>query len=332
MERAARPDATTIGELGESAVLARILPRISPGDAALLGAGDDAAVVAAADGRFVVTTDMLVHGPDFRLAWSTPFELGWKAAATNLTDVAAMGARPTALVVAIAAPPTTPVAVLEGFADGLRDGLAALAPDAGVVGGDLSASTVLTIAVTAFGDLEGRAPVLRSGARVGDVVAHAGARGDAARGLALLFAEGTDASGEPDPGRAAEVRARHPELVRAQLAPAPPVAAGVAAALAGATSMLDVSDGLARDARRIAEASGVGLDFDGAALGADLPLALAGAEDHGLLATFPPGTVVPAPFEVVGRVVPGSGEVLVDGRVVGADGWDPYSGWDGRSG
>ncbi|HEY6801205.1 MAG TPA: AIR synthase related protein, partial [Agromyces sp.] len=190
MEPAARASGgTTIAELGESAVLARILPRLRPGDAALLGAGDDAAVVAAADGRFVVTTDLLVHGPDFRLAWSTPFELGWKAAATNLTDVAAMGARPTALVVAIAAPPATPVAVLEGFADGMREGLATLAPGSGVVGGDLSASAVLTIAVTAFGDLEGRAPVLRSGARVGDLVAHAGARGDAARGLALLFAE-----------------------------------------------------------------------------------------------------------------------------------------------
>jgi len=332
MERAARPGDPTIAELGESAVLGRILPRLASGDAALLGAGDDAAVVAAADGRFVVTTDLLVHGPDFRLAWSTPFDLGWKAAATNLTDVAAMGARPTALVVAIAAPPTMPVTVLEGIADGLREGLAALAPGAGVVGGDLSASTVLTIAVTAFGDLEGRAPVLRSGARQGDVLAHAGARGDAARGLALLFDQGTDAAGEPDPARAADVRARHPRLVGAQLAPRPPVSAGVVAALAGATAMLDVSDGLARDARRIAEASGVDLDFVGAALGPDLRVALAGAEDHGLLATFPAGSPVPAPFEVVGSVVAGNGGVLVDGRIVGADGWDPYSGWDGRAG
>lgn len=322
----------TVGELGESEVLARILPRLRPGDAAILGAGDDAAVVAAADGRFVVTTDLMVHGPDFRLAWSTPFELGWKAAVTNLTDVAAMGARPTALLVAIAAPPTTEVSVLEGIADGLREGLAALAPGAGVVGGDLSASPVLMIAVTALGDLDGRAPVLRSGARVGDVVAHAGARGAAARGLALLFAEATDASGEPDRLATRGVRERHPQLVRAQLAPEPPVSAGVIAALAGATAMLDVSDGLARDARRIAEASGVGLDFDGAALGPDPRLALAGAEDHGLLATFPRGSTVPAPFEVIGRVIEAPGELRVDGRAVGADGWDPYSGWDGRAG
>ncbi|MCD2442486.1 thiamine-phosphate kinase [Agromyces sp. SYSU K20354] len=325
-------DPSTVAELGESAVLARILPRLSSGDAALLGAGDDAAVVRAPDGSFVVTTDLMVHGPDFRLAWSTPFELGWKAAATNLTDVAAMGARPTALVVAIAAPPTTPVALLEGIADGLREGLARLAPRAGVVGGDLSASSVLTIAVTAFGDLDGRAPILRSGARVGDVVAHAGVRGDAARGLRLLFAEATDASGEPDRELAAAVRARHPELIAAQLAPSPPVSAGVAAALAGATAMLDVSDGLARDARRLAEASGVGLDLDARALGADVALALAGAEDHGLLATFPPHVSLPDAFEVIGRVVDDAGRLFVDGAAVPADGWDPYAGWDGRAG
>ena len=201
-----------------------------------------------------------------------------------------------------------------------------------MVGGDLSASTVLTIAVTAFGDLEGRMPVLRSGARAGDVVAHAGVRGDAARGLALLFAEGVDGAGEPDPVRAAGVRVRHPALVEAQLAPKPPVAAGVVAAMAGATAMLDVSDGLARDARRIAEASGVSLDFDGDALGPDPRIALGGAEDHGLLATFPSEAAVPPPFTVIGRVVEGPGGVLVDGRMAGSDGWDAYSGWDGRSG
>jgi thiamine-monophosphate kinase len=330
---AAPPDAVdTVGAQGEIATLNRILPRLASGDAALIGPGDDAAVLAAADGRYVVTTDLMVHGPDFRLAWSTPFELGWKAAATNLTDVAAMGARPTALVVAIAAPPDTAVATLEGIADGLREALAALAPGAGVVGGDLSVSSVLTIAVTAFGDLEGRSPVLRSGARAGDVIAHAGARGDAARGLALLFGAATDASGEPDTAAAARLRAEHPLLIAAQLAPAPPVYAGVVAAQAGATAMLDVSDGLARDASRIARASGVDLDFTSAALGPDPVVALAGGEDHGLLATFPPGAPIPAPFERIGCVVAGAGVVRVDGEVAAAAGWDPYAGWDGRAG
>src|SRR5215218_851177 len=100
----------TIGELGEGAVLGRIFPRLLESASTVVGPGDDAAVIAAPDGRFVVTTDMMVHGPDFRLAWSTPFDLGWKAAASNLSDVAAMGAVPTALVVALGAPPTTPVA------------------------------------------------------------------------------------------------------------------------------------------------------------------------------------------------------------------------------
>ncbi len=328
----AREPSPTIGELGESAVLARVIPRLHSGDAALLGPGDDAAVVAAPDGRFVVTSDMMVHGPDFRLAWSTPHDLGWKAAVTNLTDVAAMGARPTALVVSIAAPPDLAVAVLEGIADGFRDALAELAPGAGVVGGDLSASHALTIAVTAFGDLEGRAPVLRSGARPGDVIAHAGARGDAARGLALLFAEARDAAGEPDATMAAEVRARHPELVAAQLAPHPPVAAGVAAALAGATAMLDVSDGLARDARRMAEDSGVGIDFRRTALGADPLTALAGAEDHGLLAAFPPDAALPHSFEAIGTATAVAGLLTLDGEPVDTSGWDPYAGWDGVAG
>src|SRR6187402_257400 len=177
----------TLGEIGEGAALARIFPRLPRAAAELLGPGDDAAVVAAPDGRYVVTTDMMIHGPDFRLAWSTPFDLGWKAAASNLADVAAMGAVPTALVVALAAPADSPVALLEGIADGLREACAAMAPSCGVVGGDLSVSSTLTIAVTAFGDLEGRAPVLRSGARVGDVVAVAGVLGLAAAGLRMLF-------------------------------------------------------------------------------------------------------------------------------------------------
>jgi thiamine-monophosphate kinase len=191
---------------------------------------------------------------------------------------------------------------------------------------------VLTIAVTAFGDLEGRTPVLRSGARPGDVIAHAGARGDAARGLALLFERATDASGEPDPDATARVRAEFPGLVSAQLAPAPPVFAGVVAAIAGATAMLDVSDGLARDALRVARASGVDLDFASERLGAEPHIALAGAEDHGLLATFPPDAAIPAPFEPVGRVVAGDGVVRVDGEIAGTGGWDPYAGWDGRAG
>lgn len=318
----------TLGELGESAVLMRIFPRLPAAAAALLGPGDDAAVIAAPDGRFVVTTDLMIHGPDFRLAWSTPHNLGWKAAASNLSDVAAMGAVPTALVVAIAAPATSPVSLLEGIADGLRDACAALAPQCGVVGGDFSVSDTMTIAVTAFGDLEGRAPVLRSGARAGDVVAVSGALGEAAEGLRLLFTEAVDAHGEPDADLAALLR----ERTRAQLAPTPPIGDGPLAAIAGATSMLDLSDGLAIDASRLARASGVTINFDSAALGADPGLALGGGEDHSLLASFAPHTVLPGGFRAVGSVTEQREDgalVCLDGEPHPVTGWDPFTGWKG---
>lgn len=305
----------TLGAVGELAVLARIFPRLPDADAALVGPGDDAAVVAAPDGRFVVTTDTMVHGPDFRLAWSSGYDLGWKAAATNLSDVAAMGARPTALVVALTAPPATPVALLEALADGLREACAALAPGCGVVGGDLGASMTFTIAVTAFGDLEGRAPVLRSGARAGDLIAVSGDLGPAAEGLALLFA------GTPD---------EDPAAVAAQLRPHPPIGDGVRAALAGATAMMDVSDGLVLDARRLARASGVALDLASGAVGSHR--GLIGGEDHSLLATFPAGVELPGGFRPIGRVVAGEG-VLVDGRAFDErGGWDPYADWSGDAG
>lgn len=320
-------ESDTLASLGETATLSRIFPRLPRAANEQLGPGDDSAVVAAPDGRFVVTTDMMVHGPDFRLAWSSPHDLGWKAAASNLADVAAMGAVPTALLVAIAAPADSPVSLLEGIADGLRDGCLAMAPGCGVVGGDLSVSSVLTIAVTAFGDLEGRPPVLRSGARVGDQVAVSGALGDAASALRLLFTEAIDAGGEPDAGLAAALRTR----TGAQLAPTPPIGDGTLAALGGATAMIDLSDGLAIDSARLAKASGVGIDFSSSELGADAVAALAGGEDHSLLATFPAGAVLPGGFRSVGVVRAGAG-VTVDGDAVAGSGWDPYRGWNGRRG
>ena len=326
------PDDDTLGSVHEREALRRIFPRLPESSVTVIGPGDDAAVLAAPDGRYVVTTDMMVHGPDFRWGWSAPYDLGWKAAATNLSDIAAMGAVPTALVVAIAAPATTRVAELEAIADGLREACAELAPGCGVVGGDLSVSTTFTIAVTAFGDLEGRAPVLRSGARPGDVVAVSGPLGAAGVGLRLLFEAGVDAQGRPSPERSAELRRDHSEVVLAQLRPHPPISDGPLAARAGATAMLDLSDGLALDARRVAEASGVAIDIDSSALGADPLAALASGEDHSLLAVFAPGTELPGGFRPIGAVVEGEG-VLVDGRPYDElGGWDPYLGWDGRSG
>jgi len=320
----------TVGEAGELAVLDRIVRRL-PAGTPELGPGDDCAVVAAPDGRFVVTTDMMVHGPDFRWAWSSPEDVGWKAAATNLSDVAAMGAVPTGLVIALAAPQDTPVAVLESFADGVRAAVDALAPGCGVVGGDLSTSATFTVSVTAFGDPGGTGPVLRSGARPGDVLAVSGELGRAARGLARLFRDGVDAHGEPS--RAATVSSgadSDPDVGR-QRRPVPPIGDGPAAARAGATAMLDLSDGLAIDAGRLARASGVTLAFDVDAVpdGA----ALHGGEDHGLLATFPAGTALPGGFRRVGAVLErGAHDLVRGGAPVPTTGWDPYADWDGAAG
>jgi thiamine-monophosphate kinase len=203
-----------------------------------------------------------------------------------------------------------------------------MAPGCGVVGGDLSVSPTLTIAVTAFGDLEGRHPVLRSGAAVGDVVAVSGALGAAGAGIRMLF-ESAVLHGSPDAAAATRLRSRHPE-VAAQLAPTPPIGDGRLAALAGATAMIDLSDGLALDARRLGLASGVAIDLSPDAVGSEF--ALAGGEDHSLLATFPSGASLPGGFRAIGRVVSGSG-VSVDGIAYAArGGWDPYEGWDGGLG
>ncbi len=317
-------DDPTIGEVGEGRVLRTILARTPVGEFALLGPGDDAAVVAAPSGSVVVTTDTLVEGPDFRAAWSSGYDLGWKAAAVNLADIAAMGARPTALLVALAVPKERRLSFVAALADGFRDACAALAPGCAVVGGDLTVSATLMIAVTALGDLEGRPAVTRAGARIGDVVAIAGEMGVAAHGLSVLFRR-FHTDGAAVPVAAAELAEGEAAAVAAQLRPVPPIGLGPVAAVAGATAMLDVSDGLALDAGRIAEASGVTIALDRDALGPHPHRALAGGEDHALLATFPAGMLPPG-FRRIGSVVapvPNT-PVLVDGEPIGPLGWDPY--------
>jgi thiamine-monophosphate kinase len=326
-------DEQTIGDLTEGQILRRVLTVLGASDAPV-GPGDDAAVLAAPDGRVVATTDTLVHGPDFRLAWSSGFDLGWKSAAVNLADIAAMGARPTALLVALAMPTETSVSFVEELARGLRAACDALAPGCAVEGGDLTVSETLTIAVTALGSLDGRRPVLRSGARPGDVLAVAGALGAAGRGLAILFDRFRDAAGEPVPVDAGRLSPDDLAAVDAQLRPSPPVGLGIVAADAGATAMMDVSDGLVLDASRLAAASHVTVDIDTALLGADPALALSAGEDHALLAAFPPETAMPEGFRALGRVGERAGhDVLLDGRGYdGRGGWDPYRDWDAKSG
>ncbi|WP_100810883.1 MULTISPECIES: thiamine-phosphate kinase [unclassified Microbacterium] len=326
------PGDPRVGDLAEAAILRVILDRIGTAEGSEVGPGDDAAVLRAPDGRVVATTDTLVHGPDFRLAWSSGTDLGWKAAAVNLADVAAMGARPTGLLVALAMPADTRLSFVRDFADGLAACCDALAPGCAVIGGDLTISSTLTIAVTALGSLEGRAPVLRSGARPGDIVALAGAAGLAARGIDLLFSRFTDASGPVAVDRAS-LDAADLEALDAQLRPSPPIALGIAAADAGATAMMDVSDGLALDATRLAQASGVTLAIRSASVGGVARWAIDGGEDHALLATFPRDADLPEGFRAIGEVTAaGANPLLLDGEPREPHGWDPYRDWDAGRG
>lgn len=309
----------SVAQAGEFGLISRVVSRLGPsGPAVLIGPGDDAAVVAAPDRRVVASVDMLVEGRHFRRDWAEPFDIGRRAAAANLADVAAMGGTATALLAGLTAPPDLDSA----WAEELAAGMAREASRVGahVVGGDTTSGPLVMISVTALGDLDGLAPVLRSGARPGDVVALAGRIGHAAAGYTVL-SRGF----------------RTPKLlVDAYRRPEVPYALGPAAARAGATAMIDVSDGLLADLGHIAVASGVSIDIskthfgvpeqmrDAAnALGVDAyQWILAGGDDHALAATFPPDVPMPQGWRAIGRVSRGEG-VTVDGQA-----WSGLPGWE----
>ncbi len=244
-------ESPTLQQLGEFAVIDRLVRGRRQPATVLLGPGDDAALVSAGDGRTVVSTDMLVQDSHFRLDWSTPQDVGRKAIAQNAADIEAMGARATAFVVGFGAPAETPAAQASALVDGMWEEAGRIG--AGIVGGDLVSCRQWVVSVTAIGDLDGRAPVLRSGAKAGSVLAVVGELGRSAAGYALWC------NGIED---FAELRRRH-------LVPQPPYGHGAAAAAVGAQAMIDVSDGLLADLRHIAEASGVRIDLSAAALAAD---------------------------------------------------------------
>lgn len=279
-----------------------------PVGSTLVGPGDDAAVLACPDGRVVASTDLLIENRHFRRDWSTANDIGHKAAARNFADIVAMGAQPTSLLVGLAAPGELELNWVDGLLAGLAEECAEVG--AAVVGGDVSAAELIVLAVTALGDLQGREPVRLSGARIGDVVAVAGRLGWAAAGFSVL------SRGFRSPV----------QVVNAHRRPEPPYAEGVRAAELGATAMTDVSDGLVADLGNIAEASGVRIDLrrDALAPAAKLrdvssalntdPMAwvLGGGDDYALAATFPNGTRLPEPWQVIGLVNEGAG-VRVDG-------------------
>jgi thiamine-monophosphate kinase len=313
----ASEDADTLAGLGEFAVIDRLVAGREQPATVVLGPGDDAAVMLTADGKTVVSTDMLVADRHFRLDWSRPHDVGRKAVAQNAADIEAMGARATAFVVAFGAPGDTPTAQALELADGMWH--EARLVGGGIVGGDLVSAPQWVISVTALGDLDGREPVRRDGARPGDTVAAAGEIGRSAAGYALWKNDIRDFE---------VLRRRH-------LVPEPPYGQGRAAADAHASAMTDVSDGLLADLGHIAKASGAGMDLSTAGLEADRdavgeaalaagvdPWAwvLGGGEDHALVATFPGSP--PAGWRVIGRVIDGPPRVLVDG-----DTWRGNTGW-----
>ncbi len=303
----AGPSARTLADVGEFGLVDALAEVFPQGPHVLLGPGDDAAVVSFPHGRVVVSTDLHVDTRHFRQDWASAVEIGHRLAAANLSDINAMGGRATALTVGLAAPADLPVTWALDLARGIAAECALVG--ACVVGGDLTGSDRLTVAVTALGTVEGD-PVRRSGARPGDVVALAGRQGWAAGGLAVL------ARGFRSP------RA----LVEAYRRPEPPYDAGAQGAALGATAMIDVSDGLLADIGHIARASGVAVDVDssrlalpeplravGAALGMDpMRFVLTGGDDHPLVATYPPEVVLPEGWTRIGQVTEGEG-VTVDG-------------------
>jgi thiamine-monophosphate kinase len=319
-------DVITVADLGEFGLIAAIRAVLPPDPPGVLGAGDDGAVLQAPDGRVVASTDLLIEGRHFRRDWSAATDIGVKAAAQNMADIAAMGAVPTALLFGLAVPGEVAAAWVVAVAEGM----AAECGRAGamIAGGDVTSSDCVMLAITALGSLAGRDPVTRAGARPGEVLAISGPVGLSAAGLSLLQA-----------GLDALPAAFEPELlglVAAHQRPQPDYAAGPAAAAAGATSMIDISDGLVADLGHVADASGVRLDVQSASLPGTRALmsaaarlgtdwrewALGGGEDHALAATFPEEATLPQGWTVIGSVRRGAG-ILVDAKP-----WSGVAGWD----
>lgn len=305
----------TVADLGEFGLIAAFVGRFEQGPAVFVGPGDDAAVVRTPKGHVVVSTDVLVENRHFRRDWASATDVGHRAAAQNIADINAMGGRATALTVGLVLPPDLPAQWVLDLADGIAAEAALVG--ASVVGGDITRGTEVVVAITVLGECT-VAPVRRTGAQPGDVLAIAGRQGWAAAGLAVL-------------GRGF----RSPRsVVIAHQRPEPPYEAGPAAAQAGATSMIDVSDGLVADVGHLAHGSGVCIDvwstaFEldeplqavGAAIGVDpISFILGGGEDHPLVATFPEGTKLPDGFRQIGTVT-----AAADGPAVTVDG-EPYEG------
>ncbi|CAN5773812.1 thiamine-phosphate kinase [soil metagenome] len=272
----------TVAAVGELGLLRLVDERIGRAPEGEVWGGDDTAVVSAPGPRLLLTTDLLVAGIDFELAWASGEDIGWKAAVANVSDVAAMGGRPTHALLTVGVAPTAPLALFEGLLEGLVEAMASYG--VAVVGGDISEAGELSVGVSLMGR-EGEQVVLRSGARACDVVCVTGALGGAVGGLEALR------RGLPRSGAAAR-------LIGRQLRPEARLVAGEALAAAGARAMIDVSDGVALDLARLCDASGTGCTIRSGELPIDPDLralegfdpvaaALTGGEDFELLCALP---------------------------------------------
>jgi thiamine-monophosphate kinase len=317
----------TTKRLTESGLI-RSVRRLAPGgEGVRVGIGDDCAVLLPAPGALLVaTTDLLIEDVHFRRRWAEPADIGWKSLAVNLSDIAAMGARPRWLLVALACPPATSPHEVEAFYSGMLT--LAAEHSTTLVGGDTSASPAgWVVNLTLLGETTS-APLLRSGARPGDLVVVTGTLGRSAAGLAVLERE------SPPADVAADVLV---DVTRAHLRPRPRVAEGQWLAAAGSvTAMIDLSDGLATDLGHIAEESGTGARVEverlpvaagtrrvAERLGRDaLAWATGGGEDYELLLTCAPeafprlrdglGQDTGTRLTAVGEIVPGRGVTFLD--------------------
>jgi thiamine-monophosphate kinase len=325
----------SIREVGELGLIRRIRDTVvkTPAPGVRVGPGDDTAVLTLAAGSaLLATTDLLVEDIHFRRAWATPRDIGWKALAVNLSDIAAMGGVPRYALVALALPESARVEEVEAFYAGIQE--AAAPYGVSIVGGDTSSSPGgWMINVTVLGEHAG-APKLRSSARPGDAVAVTGSLGRAAAGLRALEAglERCRAAGLSDAAREA--------VTRAHLRPTPRVVEGRWLGDAPAVhAMQDCSDGLSTDLAHICRESGVGArvllerlpvappaaETARALGGMALLWAAAGGEDYELLITCEPAAAAAlaaglhqatgTPLTVIGEIEGGrSGVVFVDAR------------------
>lgn len=310
--------------MNEFEIISRISGTLPPAPPeVLVPIGDDCAVLRLGDRTWVAASDMLVAGHHFK-DWAAPEDVGYKAVAVNVSDVAAMGGTPRFVLASGGAPdPGTTLRCMRGILEACRDfGVYPL-------GGDTTRAGALTVDVAILGELDAP-PVLRSGARPGDLLAVTGELGASAAGLLALE------SGASGPER----------LVDKHLRPAPRVEAGRAAARLGVGAMIDLSDGLASDARHVCERSGVGcrVDLDLLPVAEDtrefveplghdsVALAATGGEDYELLISAPESILdaltesVEVPVTRIGEVTDGAGVVFLRGgeMVEGLSGWDHF--------